>query len=342
MNIAASLRTAPVTGLAIALAAGILLTGCEVGAVDGANRTPAAVGFVSPDAAATTTAPAATTTAPATAISGQRFYTAAKPDRLARLDGDKLVTVLRRSSIQSNWAVASPDGKHIAAVTDKGDLMITDAAGRNARKLITKVYADYGDHTWSPDSTKLLIRRNVPSGGLGTEGVVELATGTFTALPSNPLHPKWSGDGNTLVATDGQSGVMVLDAKGKLIRRVPGIGETNRAKNPLWIGVHSTLGVNHDGTRAAVWLISMSDPGGDIGSMEYANAVIDTVTGKVVPLPVKGKIEAALYRPDGSLLVRTRVKNVRTLTQIDPAGRVVARVTEPAAVKNAILVSWTN
>jgi hypothetical protein len=75
--------------------------------------------------------------------------------------------------------------------------------------------------------------------------------------------------------------------------------------------------------------------------MPNANAVVDTGTGKPVALPVVGAIEAALFRPDGSLLVRTGLRGSHTLSVIDAHGRLVARSPEPAAVKQATLVSWT-
>jgi hypothetical protein len=333
MNLAPLRRTAFVTGCVGALSAGLLVAGC--------GGSTAAGSALSVTAAATSAATATSAAPLAASIPGRRYYTEEKPARIARLDGDKLVTVLAGGISRS--AVASPDGQHTAWVTDKGDLMVADGNGRNAKKLIGKVDVSYEDHTWSPDSTRLLVRLATtdPQGGLGTEGIVTLANGAFTKLKTDLLHPKWSGDGKVLVSANGECGVEVHDTTGKLIRTVPGIGEEKRSKNPLWICVHSILSVNLDGTRVATWSMSMDAPGGDVQSMPNANSVFDTRTGEAVPLPVKGQIEAALHQADGTLLIRTGSKGVHTVTVIDPAGRVLAQSVEPAAVKNATLVSWT-
>src|SRR6185312_9447223 len=46
-------------------------------------------------------------------------------------------------------------------------------------------------------------------------------------------------------------------------------------------------------------------------SPDTADAVVDTVTGDVVPLPVAGSVVGAFFNPDGNLLVRSR-KGTRT------------------------------
>jgi hypothetical protein len=72
-----------------------------------------------------------------------------------------------------------------------------------------------------------------------------------------------------------------------------------------------------------------------------ADAVVDTATGKVQPIPVAGTVLAALYQTDGRLLVRSEAKGVRTLTILSPAFEVLATAPEPAAVKKLDLYDWS-
>jgi ABC-type Fe3+-hydroxamate transport system substrate-binding protein len=110
MNLAPLRRAAFVTGCVGALSAGLLVAGC-VGST-AAGSAPSVTAAATSAATATSAAPARV----AASIPGRRYYTEEKPARIARLDGDKLVTVLTGGASRS--AVASPDGQHTAWVTD--------------------------------------------------------------------------------------------------------------------------------------------------------------------------------------------------------------------------------
>ncbi len=64
-------------------------------------------------------------------------------------------------------------------------------------------------------------------------------------------------------------------------------------------------------------------------------------TGRVVPPPVDGGVDAVLFRPDGTTLVRSREAKVSTLTMLSDTDSVLARVVEPSAVRDFELVAYT-
>ena len=58
---------------------------------------------------------------------------------------------------------------------------------------------------------------------------------------------------------------------------------------------------------------------------DTADAVVDTVTGEVVPLPVAGSVVGAFFDPDGNLLVRARHGSATTLSLFTPAGKLLVQ-----------------
>ncbi len=77
------------------------------------------------------------------------------------------------------------------------------------------------------------------------------------------------------------------------------------------------------------------------GSAGQADAMVETATGRVVPPPVDGGVDAVLFRPDGTTLVRSREAKVSTLTMLSDTDSVLARVVEPSAVRDFELVAYT-
>jgi hypothetical protein len=59
-----------------------------------------------------------------------------------------------------------------------------------------------------------------------------------------------------------------------------------------------------------------------------SGALVDVDTGRGIPSPVPGRITAAMYQPDGTLLLRTVDGGVGTLSLLGPAGAVVAQTRE--------------
>jgi TolB protein len=247
--------------------------------------------------------------------------------------------------------VPSPDGARTAWIDQRedesfGTLMVTDVQGQSPRALFRHVEpVGYGP-AWSPDGTSLLIAKHLDtdSDDDTRPGLVSVASGRFTALPKlNPyLHFEWSGDGHTLAFTTGECRLLTSRADGSGIRQIPVLGDDDRTKNPAGVSACDVVSVNHDGSRITVDLIGNGEPSGDIAGAACADTVIDTATGAAVALPVHGTMLAALYRPDGNLLVRTRAGDKTTLTLFAPDNTVLAAVAEPASMRKYDLVDYSS
>jgi hypothetical protein len=66
----------------------------------------------------------------------------------------------------------------------------------------------------------------------------------------------------------------------------------------------------------------------------FKPAVVDMVTGKKLPISVKGTLIGAFYLPDGRLVVRAG----NALVVLDRAGKETQRIQEPAKAKNQALL----
>jgi TolB protein len=243
---------------------------------------------------------------------------------------------------QAWGADVSPDGRRVARIEQDGDVLVTDHEGDEARRIHRDAAPDGIGPAWSPDGTKLLIARSADEATL-RPGLLNVATGHVTPLPrlNHHLHFRWSGDGRTLAFTTGECRVLTSTAAGKKMRMVPVLGDPSRKKNPSGSYTCDVVSVNRDGTRLAVNLKGPSDPAGDIVGDTAADTVIDTATGATVALPVRGTVLAVIYRPDGTMLIRTRKGRTTTLTVLGADGGQIAKVVEPAVTRGLELVAYT-
>jgi TolB protein len=72
-----------------------------------------------------------------------------------------------------------------------------------------------------------------------------------------------------------------------------------------------------------------------------ADAVVDTRTGHLVPLPVTGKVLGAVFDADGNLLVRTLRAGVPKLSLVAPDNTLLVQADEPDAVRDLELLAYT-
>jgi TolB protein len=193
--------------------------------------------------------------------------------------------------------------------------------------------------SFSPDGTRLLLTRTVD--GQRRAGSVELATGRFTALPAtvNGTRLRWSGDGRSIVYRTPQCRLVVVAADGSNPVTVPSIGDDDRAVNPNGYAACKLVGVSRDASRLAVTLSIGAT--GEPGSDPQADTTVSAATGAVAVPPVEGAVEAVLFRPDGTMLVRSTGARGGTLTLLTADDTIIAQVTEPAAVREFDLVAHT-
>jgi len=300
----------------------LLLAGCQ--------QSPVA-GGPAPSTSPVAGTPVVQTTVPGTLIYGS-------DSALARLHGTTLTRILQGDAIFN--AEASPDGRHLAYVDDHQRLIEANADGTGVRTLRTAaVDAGYGP-VWAADSLTLVMAVSQ-----GEQTVPGTLTGkTFLPLPAalkDYLHFRPTGDGSRLFFTNGECVLFSAKRDGTDLRKVPVLGSQDGSVNPKQLRACDIVSVNADGSRITVDLHKGDQSDGDIGGSKYANATVDTATGTVLRLPVHGTVAQALFRPDGSLLVRTVNGGKGTLTLLSPALAVLATMAEPAAVKNYNLRDWT-
>ncbi|WP_433215193.1 hypothetical protein [Microtetraspora malaysiensis] len=138
-------------------------------------------------------------------------------------------------------------------------------------------------------------------------------------------HLAWSADGRHLAGYTGTTaGVYVFDMQTGTSVRAKGIKLANHVQS-----------LSPDGRKVVVHTLSPEDPGGDGGwPVGFRPAIVDTVTGEKVPIPVKGTKMGAFYLADGRLVVRVLGRTHNTLVVLDASGRELQRLAEPAETRN--------
>jgi Tol biopolymer transport system component len=163
---------------------------------------------------------------------------------VADLSGETLtrVTNLTPSAGPDVTGMWSPDGQRIAFTSYRSNYpsVWTMTSGGADLKQVTFGGTQYGDYfpSWSPDGASLVFQRI---------GATTSAIGVISANGGGPLFfelagrnysPRWSPDGRHIAIATDDGDIRVLDAAGKLIRRIERAG-TDRS--PSWIRKDSPL-----------------------------------------------------------------------------------------------------
>jgi TolB protein len=290
-------------------------------------RPPAAGRPDRPRPARTTTSPRSTSIAD---LPGRIFYADAHDDgRLVRLTpGGRAETVLSKPYATVG---VSPDGARVAYVAD-GSLMVADTDGGEPQQAYAGTASAAQAPAWSPDGSRLIIDAAEP-------GLLDVATGAVTPLPSglDGQHFRWSGDGSTLVYATAGCGLEVADATAQSGTPVPetGTADGRAACRPVSVDATGDLVTVRLGGAAAD-TAGATDP-----AAAPADAVLDTVTGDLVDLPVAGRVIGAVFDPAGNLLVRSVKDGKRRLSLFAPDFTLLLRAGEPASVADLTLVAYT-
>ncbi|MFI7539896.1 TolB family protein [Actinoplanes sp. NPDC049599] len=320
----APVRPAAAPALASSAAAPVAPT--ATGAPAQGSQSTKGSGPARPRPARTTADPRSTALAD---LPGRVFYTdPGDAGRLVRLTpGEQPETVLAEPYATVG---VSPDGERVAYVTD-GALMVVDTGGGDPRQAYPGTASAAQAPAWSPDGGRLLI-------GAAEPGVLDVATGTLTPLPSglDGRQFRWSGDGSRLVYATAGCGLEVAEADAQTGTPVPGSGD------PAGRTACRPVSVDATGDLVTVRLEESAPEEfarGDAAAP--ADAVLDTVTGDIVELPVSGKIIGAVFNPDGYLLVRSVRHGTHRLWLFAPDFTLVLRAREPAALSGLGLLAYT-
>ncbi|HEY6746968.1 MAG TPA: hypothetical protein VI357_14750 [Mycobacteriales bacterium] len=209
-----------------ATAAGLLSApGGKTAADGGSYACPAAV--PTDPSPAPSHRPAETGPAPRT---GPLFYLAASgssAELVSWTPGQSTPVPRRRLPMDAlSNANVSPDGTWVSWVTSPDGVLHLAAldGGRTDRVLRTGVDGRLLEPVWSRDSTRLLVRE-MSSDRVGT---VDVASGTFTTLPTDldgARDAVWAADGSAIALITADGGVMVAEPDGSGLRRIPAVAD---------------------------------------------------------------------------------------------------------------------
>ncbi|MEV0596952.1 TolB family protein [Nonomuraea cavernae] len=225
---------------------------------------------------------------------------------------------------------ASPDGRKVAWITAGGLLRVREGA-----KVTTAARGLQGgtpclSPVWSPDSRRVAyvhVGRN-PAGWVSVvnaDGTGERMLGSTRGV----CHLAWSPDGRYLAGYAGTTaGVYRLDVKTGKAAKVKGVALANHVQS-----------LSPGGRYVVVRTLRANDDAGD-GSWPqwFTPTLVDTVSGRKVPIGVKGRQIGAFHLADGRLVVRVAGSGGNTLVVLDERGRVVQRLSEPVAARNQALL----
>ncbi|MEU4219445.1 hypothetical protein [Actinoplanes sp. NPDC026623] len=261
-------------------------------------------------------------------LPGQIFYAGddegEDDGRLVRLTGTGESSTVLSGAYSS--AGVSPDGSRIAYVND-GALMVVDTDGDDPRQVYAGTTSGAQPPAWSPEGGRLLIDAAEP-------GVLDVATGRLDPLSEglDGRHFRWSGDGTTLVYATSDCGLEVAGTTADSGTPVPDQSGTDGRAACVPVSVDAT------GSLVSVQL----EPAAATEPAEApADAILDTVTGDIVDLPVTGKIIGAVFDPDGNLLVRSQKRGKNRLWLFAPDFTLLVQAREPSALRGLDLLAYT-
>jgi TolB protein len=229
----------------------------------------------------------------------------------------------------------SPDGSRIAYVAD-GRLLVDDTRAGGTREVADGVATAEQAPTWSPDGDRLLIDTTAPA-------VLAITDKTITPLPGglgDGQHFRWSGDGHKLVYATAHCGLEVAASSDQsgTADPVPVLGDPQLVDNPDGLAACKPTSVDATGRRVTV---PLQTTGEKDTSAATADAVVDTVTGDLVPLPVSGVVVGAVFDPEGNLLIRTERRGKSRLSLFAADGTLLVQASEPTAVRDLDLIAYT-
>jgi TolB protein len=234
----------------------------------------------------------------------------------------------------------SPDGRRLAWADPTGAIITSLVDGSGQREIATSQTAlsepdpqMCARPMWTADSTHL-VYSNGPSldnivnrDGTG-DHVTALPRACDLALLSDGQHAAWTRPGTTIednfiVVTDLNTGAVV--------------------EHQTSLNVTQLVAISPDARRAVVALFP-EGPGFTIGQPKKRGVnngvLLDVDSGQQIPTPVPGRITAAIFQPDGTLLLRTVYQGTSTLSLVRPDGTITTHITEPPDLARDSVIAY--
>lgn len=192
-------------------------------------------------------------------------------------------TTLINDLLRAPVASVSPGGAIVAVADDLGLLLLNTSTGEQTRIIDAPCPEDLGDKgcpilldpEWSPDGTRLLVRKLLYEGSHAV--LVDVPTGAVTELTKVPADvTSWAPDSRTFCALNEiyvPAGVLIVSAEGEILAHLA----------PTVDGVPSACGFSPDG-RLAIASVRDAIPGPS--GETYPETVLSVREGNALETPV--------------------------------------------------------
>jgi hypothetical protein len=247
------------------------------------------------------------------------------------LRGGDLDRAVADTSAQFVGTVAvSPDGTRYAWLAESGGGVEARVAtfGGTADAIGPTTVDPTFPPQWSADGESLLVRLDD-----ATFGWVDAASGAVTAVPPAPApYLRVSPDGAYAVYGSG-------GAPPTAVARVEPGATPEPVMEPEAKDYARIQSLSPNGRHAIVHLVDDGGPVGDTARSLTANAIVDLVTGTLVPVPGGGTLRQGFFRVDGTLVLRVEADADRVLL-VSPTGEILGTVDLPPDAADLALLGY--
>ncbi|SCL16073.1 hypothetical protein GA0070624_0915 [Micromonospora rhizosphaerae] len=276
--------------------------------------------------------PSTSTATPPSVLTGTRYYLEkTSPEaRIHAIRGRSDQVVYRIAAptwgCELNTVTISPDGKRVAWVQDSTDggitgVLLLGAPGQpSSRTLLSGVTCvDSNALVWKGNDHLMVRQRLRPV-------LIDVAAGKpVGGDPGQETDRCWSVDGRWLAAKSDGKPYVTDGQTTRTFRYTPPAEEAAK-----WGGWRARS-VSLDGRYVSIGWVG-TDPSRRDGSF----TVVDTVTSKVIDLPVSGKVESIQFTADFRVLVRQAAR----IVVLDSGFRKLGEVAEPRDVQKLTLLAY--
>lgn len=251
--------------------------------------------------------------------------------------GERMSEVWRYEDGGSDSVIAAqslfpaPDGdRYVIAAECASTIGPIDAIDDTGALIDLGVDSLYCAPVWSPDSNSVVL--TVPSPEYDERYVLDVATGGQTELPEEvSCQPRWSGDGEYLVSTDGA-----------VAMRPDGTGRTDLAGVETEEGEFASLSsVSADLDRACFQIDT-----GESASSGHVDPVrcdryVDTATGAELDLPGGADGAQVVFLADGGMIIGELTDEGVEVSLFDDEGQLLDdRVLDHRGARSALLTGY--